>query len=204
VFALLGSRLPDRRPRFASSGGDLSGYHIVLEPAHTIRAGLALAIATSGYTIKTAFPKISPLTGTQLHLLGRPSQVKGCSRTTKRQWKCFCDVDKIVFCSWLKWNDIDTFPTSASFFHIRPCRKSKAAPVVLAALCGFTLQNAHRHIPNSERHSAASNVAPLGRLWQWEHFGLREFTRFVTRSATVTVRGTTKPLHCIQQLFRYV
>src|SRR5712675_2144304 len=104
-------------PRFAASGGDLSGYQIALEPAHTILARACLSILPrSNDTIKNGIQKISPLTGYAAQYWVSHAQVMGVSSRLRNAMEVLFDVDKPYFAAWLKLHDIDTDPEPGALF----------------------------------------------------------------------------------------
>src|SRR5712675_601718 len=126
-------------PRFAASGGDLSRYHIALEPAHTILARACLSILLrSNDAIKNGVQKISPLGGYAARYWVSHAQFEDVSALLRNMMEVLFDLDKPFFAAWLELHDIDTRPTIGSLFYLFcPLQKSDAAPLYYAALCGF-------------------------------------------------------------------
>jgi len=112
----------------------------------------------------------------------------------------FFDVDKPYFAAWLELHDIDTDPqTGAVFFLFYPTKKSDAAPLYYAALCGFYDLAEHLIDKYPEQVNAHGGyyVVPLVAALAGEHFGIAELLVRNGASATVNVRGDEgrTPLH---------
>jgi len=179
--------------RFAASGGDLSRYHVALEPAHTILARACLSILLrSDDAIKNGVQKISPLSGYAARYWVSHAQFKNVSSLLQNTMELLFDQDKPYFAAWLGLQDIDTDPEAGSpFFMFCPDRKSDAAPLYYAALCGF--YNLAEHLiakyPQQVNAHGGYYVVPLVAALAGEHFGIAELLVRSGAGATVNVRG---------------
>ena len=183
-------------PRFAKSGGDLSGYHIALEPAHTILARACLSILIrSDDTIKNGVQKISPLTKYAAQCwITHARFEKVSSRLLNTIDKLF-DVGEPYFAAWVKLHDIDINPEWGSPFYLFcPTRKSEAAPLYYAAHCGLYDLVAHliTKYPHQVNAQGGYHVVPLVAALAGNHFEIAELLIRNGAGATVNVRGDGK------------
>jgi hypothetical protein len=126
--------------RLATSSQDVSRYHIVLEPAHTILAQACLSILLrldnliEDSNVKEDFP----LAGYAAEHWVRHAQFEDVASHIKGMEDLF-DPDKPYFAAWCRLHDIDTEPSYDSvFFQFTTFPKSGAnTPLYYAALCGF-------------------------------------------------------------------
>jgi len=187
--------------RFAASGGDLSRYHVALEPAHTILARACLSILLrSDDAIKNGVQKISPLRGYAAQYWVSHAQFEDVSSLLRNMMEVLFDLDKPFFAAWLELHDIDTRPTIGSLFYLFcPLQKSDAAPLYYAALCGF--YNLAEHLiakyPQQVNACGGYYFVPLVAALTGEHFGIAELLIRNGAGATVNVRGNLgrTPLH---------
>ncbi|KAH9960390.1 hypothetical protein BC827DRAFT_391007 [Russula dissimulans] len=179
--------------RFASSGGDLSGYHIALEPAHTIVARACLSILLRlDDTIKNGVEKISPLTGYAAQYWVPHAQFKNVSLRLRNTMEVLFDVDKPYFAAWLKLHNIDTKPEVGSTFYLfYPLQKSVAAPLYYAARCGFYELAEHliAKYPHQVNAHGGYYMVPLVAALAGEHFETAQLLVRNGAGATVDVRG---------------
>jgi len=201
-------------PRFAASGGELSGYHIALEPAHTILARACLSILLwSGDTIKNVVQKISPLTSYAARYWVSHAQFENVSSRLQNPMEALFDQDKPYFAAWTELHDIDTDPELGSPFYLfyRIPRTSRlftstratpfyyGAPLYYAALCGFYDLAEHliAKYPQQVTAHGGYHVVPLVAALAGEHFGIAELLVRNGADATVNVRGYAEltPLH---------
>jgi Ankyrin repeats (many copies)/Ankyrin repeats (3 copies) len=188
-------------PRFASSGGDLSGYHIALEPAHTIMAGACLSILLRlDDTIKNGVEKISPLTGYAAQYWVPHAQFKNVSLRLRNTMEVLFDMDKPHFAAWLKLHDIDIPPELYSPFYLFcPLWKSATIPLYYAAHCGFYDLAEHliAKYPQQVIAHGGYHVVPLVAALAGEHFGIAQLLLRNGAGTTVNVRGANgrTPLH---------
>jgi ankyrin repeat protein len=125
--------------RLTTSSQDVSRYHIVLEPAHTIMAQACLSILLRQDNLgqDSSVEKRSPLAKYAAEHWVRHAQFQGVASRIKGMEYLF-DPDKPYFVDWLRLYDIDTNPSDSVFYRITPHSKSGAnTPLYYAALCGF-------------------------------------------------------------------
>jgi ankyrin repeat protein len=119
--------------RLASSGSDLSHYHIGLEPAHTVLAQSCLAtlLRLGNHTeqINTSLP----LAQYAAEYWVNHARFLDVSSRIQEGMQSLFDPDKIHFAAWVQVHDID----DDSFSYDSPRSPSKAVPLYYAALCGF-------------------------------------------------------------------
>ena len=126
--------------RLATSNLDVSLYHIVLEPAHTILAQVCLSILLrlDNLIEDGGVEKRSPLAGYAAEHWVRHAQFEDVASRIGGIEDIF-DLDKPYFEAWHQLYDIDTLPSdSAVFYQFSPPSESGAkTPLYYAALCGF-------------------------------------------------------------------
>jgi len=188
-------------PRFAASGGDLSRYHIALEPAHTILARACLSILLwSDDTTKNGIQRISPLTRYAAQYWVSHARFKNVSSLLRNTMEELFDPDKPYFAAWLELHDMDTYPELGSPFYLfSRSRKSEAAPLYYATLCGF--YNLAEHLiaqyPQHVNAHGGRYVKPLVAALAGGHFGIVQLLVRNGAGATLNVRGYEErtPLH---------
>jgi hypothetical protein len=128
--------------RLATSSGDVSRYHIALEPAHTILAQACMSILLrsdgrdeeSGKGVRNN----SPLARYSAEHWAAHAQFERVSSYLRTSMGSIFDLDKPYFAAWLELCYIDTPPPAGSTFYLfAPNGKSDASPLYYAALCGF-------------------------------------------------------------------
>jgi Ankyrin repeats (3 copies) len=152
-------------PRLASSSGDVSQYHVSLEPAHTVLAqaclGVLLRLDDSGAKIGSdedrpivVTARRSELHAQQVVAAGFPlakyaaqywvkhAQFENVSSCVQKGMERLFDPDKPQFLAWLKLYDIDRdIPRDLTFvlqlMFISPRRQMDGTPLYYASLCGF-------------------------------------------------------------------
>ena len=126
--------------RLATSSGDTSRYHILLEPAHTIlaQACLSVLLRLDDRVGQSDVGDSFPLAGYAAeHWVAHAQDEKVSSYLQKAMGYLF-DVNKPYFAAWLQLHDIDTHPESGTaLYNFTPRSKSGATPLYYAALCGF-------------------------------------------------------------------
>ena len=124
----------------------------------------------------------------------------GVSSRLQDAMEVLFDVDKPYFAAWLKLHDIDpVLIPGALFFLFCPFRKSDAAPLYYAALCGFYDLAEHliAKYPQQVIAHGGYHVVPLVAALAGEHFGIAELLFRDGADATMNVRGYERqtPLH---------
>ncbi|KAF8505370.1 hypothetical protein F5888DRAFT_430609, partial [Russula emetica] len=126
--------------RLATASGEVSNYHIDLEPAHTILGQACLGVLLQiQYDVEGHTREDHPLVRYAAKHWTTHAQFGEVLSSLPKGMECLFDPDKPHFRVWLTLYDIDTKPrngtTSLSWF--TPDYKSPAAPLYYAALCGF-------------------------------------------------------------------
>ena len=127
--------------RLATLSGDISRYHINLEPAHIILAQACMSVLlqkgdrVEWYDVGNG----SPLAGYAARHWVTHAQYERVSPFLQREMELLFDLDKPYFAAWVQLYDIDTFPdsNSSSLYWFAVVTKSDATPLYHAAVCGF-------------------------------------------------------------------
>jgi ankyrin repeat protein len=126
--------------RLATSSGDVSRYHIDLEPAHTILAQACLSILLQSVdrVEENDVRKRSPLAEYAAQYWVIHGQFKEVSSCLRKAMGYLFDLDKPYFGAWLQLHDIDSSPEPATSLYLFTAGStSGASPLYYAALCGF-------------------------------------------------------------------
>jgi Ankyrin repeats (3 copies) len=123
--------------RLSTSSQDVSRYHIVLAPAHTILAEVCLSIFLDNLIEDSSREERTPLAGYAAEHWVRHAQFEDVASHIK--WiEYLFDLDKPYFSAWCHLHDMDTHPPYGSTFDLFVLpSKSGATPLYYAALCGF-------------------------------------------------------------------
>ena len=202
ILAFFGQRIPDLGTARYSSG-DVSRYHIDLEPAHTIlaQACMSVLLQPDDRVEESGVEKSSPLAGYAAQHWVTHAQIRKCRQTQlQKAMEYLFDLDKPYFAAWLQLHDIDIPRPGSSFFRFTPRSKSDAPPLYYAALCGF--QDLVEHLivkyPQHVNTTGGYYVTPLVAALAGGHFQTAKLLR--DNGAHVNVRGDGRKLHCILQL----
>ena len=124
--------------RLGTSSQDVSRYHIVLAPAHTILAEVCLSVFLGHLIEDSSNEERSPLTKYATEYWLRHAQFEEVASRIRGIGYLF-DLDKPYFVAWCQSHDIDTTPPFRSVFHFSPNRSKPATTsLYYAALCGFS------------------------------------------------------------------
>ena len=185
-------------PRLATAGGEVSKYHIDLEPAHATLAQACLGVLLQiqgGIDTHTHF--VHPARYAAEHWATHAQFGKVSSRLRKGMEYLF-DANKPHFKAWLTLCDIDTCPQdSATFYYMTPSYKSPAVPLYYAALCGFydLVEHLIANNPQDVNADGGYYARPLVAALAGEHFQTADLLRH--NGADLHVRGKygSNPLH---------
>jgi hypothetical protein len=186
-------------PRLATSIGDVSLYHVELEPAHTILAQACLSILLQlDDRIEDNLEQSFPLSLYAAEHWASHTQFKDVSTHLRKGMENLFDLDKPHFSAWLRLHDIDTEPDGFStFWSFSPISKSQAFPLYYAALCGFHDLVTQLIVKYPQHVNACGGyyVTPLVAALAAEHFQTAELLR--QNGADPNVRGYSQetPLH---------
>jgi hypothetical protein len=165
--------------RLTTASGEVSNYHIDLEPAHTILAQACLGVLLQ---IQDDVEGCAP----EDHLLARyaaehwttHAQFREVSSHLHKGMQYLFDANKPHFKVWLTLCDIDT-NSDATFYLFTPPDNSPAAPLYYAALCGFHDLVEHLITKNSQdaNDDGGCYVRPLVAALAGEHFQTADLLR---------------------------
>jgi Ankyrin repeats (3 copies)/Ankyrin repeats (many copies) len=186
-------------PRLATASGEVSNYHIDLEPAHTILAQACLGILLEIQDdVEGRTPEDHPLARYAAEHWTTHAQFGEVSSRLHKGMEYLFDANKPHFKVWLMLCDIDTFPNAdATFYWFAPYPKSPAAPLYYAALCGFhdLVEHLITKHPQDVNADGGRYVRPLVAALAGEHFQTADFLRH--NGADLDVQGNfgRNPLH---------
>jgi hypothetical protein len=183
-------------PCLATASGEVSNYHINLEPAHTILAQACLGVLLQileGHTRKD-----HPLAQYAAEHWTTHAQFRMVSSRLHKGMEYLFDANKPHFKVWLTLCDIDTKPNYGSTFGIfAPYDRSPAAPLYYAALCGFhdLVEHLINNHPEDVNADGGYYVRPLVAALAGEHFQTADLLRY--NGADLDARGYfgRNPLH---------
>ena len=186
-------------PRLVTPDRDVSRYHIVLEPAHTIlaQACLSVLLQPDEKIRLNGTGNSSPLAGYAARHWVSHAQSENVSWHVRKAMEYLFHPDKLQFAAWLRLHDMDTRLTSPPLGAFVPRRKLDATPLYYAALCGF--QDLVNHLmveyPHHVKATGGYYMTPVVAALAGRHF---ELARLLHRKgSSVNVRGIDKqsPLH---------
>jgi hypothetical protein len=108
-------------PRLGSSNGDISYYHVDLEPAHTIlaQACLSMLLQLDDRVEKDGVQQSLPLVQYAAEHWASHAKFKNVSTRIHKGMEYLFDPDKPHFLAWLRFHDIDAHPLFMSRFFLR-------------------------------------------------------------------------------------
>ena len=182
--------------RLSTSNADVSRFHILLEPAHTImaRACLSTLLRLDNTCGQDDVGKRFPLARYAAEHWVTHVRFEDISSHFREWMQLLFDPDKQYFSAWVRIYDIDIEPTGgdSSTFYFFSDKTSDAAPLYYAALCGF--HDLVEHLVNkcSQEVNAIGGfyVSPLVAALEMEHFNVAEL--LYQHGAHVDVRGFSK------------
>jgi ankyrin repeat protein len=186
-------------PRLASGSREVSNYHIDSEPAHTILAQACLGVLLQIQDdVEGCTPEEHPLARYAAKHWTTHAQFGEVPSRLHKGMEYLFDTNKPHFKVWLTLYDIDTEPSNGATFNLLAAyRKSPAAPLYYAALCGFHdlvehLITKHQQDVNAD---GGYNRRPLVAALEREHFQTADLLR--QNGADLNVRSAigVTPLH---------
>jgi ankyrin repeat protein len=152
--------------RLATSSGDVSRYHIDLEPAHVIlaQACLSILLQSVNRVEENDVRMSSPLAEYAAQYWVIHAQFEEVSSYLRKAMGYLFDSDMPYFATWLQLHDVDSKPRlDKSLFLFTKDSKSDASPLYYAALCGFQDLVEHLVIKYPQHVNAKSGwyVTPL-------------------------------------------
>jgi len=194
-------------PRLATSKGDVSRYHIALEPAHATLGQACLGVLLrSDDPVKNGIRKPSLLSGYAAQHWVTHAQFENVSSYLRKPMEYLFDLDKPYFTAWLKLCHIDLPPNpslrpNSTFllFCPRTDQRLGATPLYYAALCGFHDLAKHliRNHPQHVNTHGGYCVTPLVAALAGEHFKVAQLLLHHGAGTTVNIQGNSRriPLH---------
>jgi hypothetical protein len=166
--------------RLATSSGDTSQYHILLEPAHTIlvQACLSVLLQVDDCVEQSGVRNSSPLARYAAKHWATHAQDEKVSSCLRKAMEYLFDPDKPYFAAWLQLHDIDSnSPEDSTFYQFTPRSKSDATPLYYAALCGFQDLVEHLTVNDPKQVNATSGyyLKPLVAALATGHFQTAKF-----------------------------
>ena len=124
--------------RLATSSGDVSRYHIDLEPAHTIlaQACMGILLQSDDDIEENDGRKMSPLAEYAAEHWVTHVQFERVSSFLRKPMEYLFNLDMPRFVAWLQLHDINTSPKTP-FHPYTVSRESGVTPLFYASLCGF-------------------------------------------------------------------
>jgi ankyrin repeat protein len=187
-------------PRLATPSRDVSYYHILLEPAHTIMAQgcLSIFLCSDDRVDQSNVANASPLGRYAARYWVTHAQFGSVSLRLRKAMEYLFDPDKPYFATLLRVYNIDTgLPYSSALYQSIDFRPSDATPLYYAALCG--LQDLVKHLivkyPQHVNARGGLYMTPAVAALAGNHF---ELARLLHRNGTsVSPRRDSQwtPLH---------
>ena len=180
-------------PRLATSNLDVSRFHILLEPAHTIvaRACLATLLRSDDHVNEYDVNGRLPLAHYAAKHWIDHARFEGVSFHIREGMEILFDPDKPYFYAWIWIYDIDvrSHGDYSDLYFFGLTEKSGAAPLYYAALCGFHDLAEHLIDKCSQQVNAIGGcyVSPLAAALRMGHFELAHI--LYQRGADLDVRG---------------
>ena len=124
--------------RLATSSGDVSRYHIDLEPAHRImaQACMGILLQSDDRVEEDGVGNSSPLAGYAARHWVTHAQFERVSSCLRKAMSYLFNPDKPYFAAWLQLHDVDT-GLKLPFSPFATSTKSGGTPLYYAALCGL-------------------------------------------------------------------
>jgi hypothetical protein len=180
--------------RLATSSGDVSRYHVDLEPAHAILAQAYMGVLLQGdnRVEENGVGKNSPLAEYVAEHWVAHVQFERVSSFLRKAMEYLFDLDKPYFASWLQLRKTVHFTLgmdSSSLHRFSLFMRSDNTPLYYAALCGF--QDLVEHLvikyPHHVNISSGYYVTPLFAALARRHFQTAKL--LFRNGAHVDVRG---------------
>jgi ankyrin repeat protein len=179
--------------RLAGSSADVSRFHVLFEPAHTILAKACLGVLlrldehVNRYNVENDFP-LARYAAKHWIDHGKFEQV---SSHLREGMEDLFDPVKPCLVAWLRVHDIDVYRQESPlywFTEISPVRLA-AAPLYYAALCGFHDLVEHLIIKHPQQVNCICGryFSPLGAALGRKHFDVAQL--LFEHGADVNVRG---------------
>ena len=185
--------------RLATSNGDISQFHIDLDPAHTIlaQACMSVLLRSEDRIEEIGVGNGSPLARYAAEHWVVHAQDEKVLPDLRKAMEYLFDVDKPYFASWVELYDIDAdIPEGTTFYRLIE-RTKRGVPLYYAARCGFLDLVEHLVANDPEQVNAPGGyyLTPLVAALAGDHFQTAKF--LYDNGAHPNVRGRKKrtPLH---------
>jgi ankyrin repeat protein len=181
--------------RIAGSSADVSRFHILLEPAHTIVAKACLGVLVRlGELVDDNVKDKFPLARYAAKHWIDHARFENVSSHIREGMEHLFDPNKPYFAAWLQVQDVDTkpnYPSVLYYFANTSREESKTAtPLYYAALCGFHYlaeQLIIKH-PRQVNTTGGYCVSPLGAALSGGHLKIAQL--LYERGADIDVQGS--------------
>jgi Ankyrin repeats (3 copies)/Ankyrin repeats (many copies) len=180
--------------RLAGSSADVSRFHILLKPAHTIlaKACLGVLLRLGEHVDEDNVEKSFPLARYAAEYWVDHAQFEDVSYQIREEIGDLFDPDKPYFAAWLLVHDIDTHPPSRSvLYHFAVLHKGSntATPLYYAALCGFRDIAEHLIMKHPQQVDANGGhyASPLGAALGREHLDVAQL--LYEHGADIDIQG---------------
>jgi ankyrin repeat protein len=182
-------------PRLSTSSGDVSRYHVALEPAHIVlaQACLGVLLQLDGRSVDSDIENSYPLAVYAAEHWVPHAQFENASSHLRKAMESLFDPDKPQFAAWLQLYDIDNRLTISPFLEFTMgSNRGGSTPLYYAARCGFQdlakcLLDRHPYYVNA---NGGQYVAPIVVALAAGHFQLAQL--LYERGANVDVQGHSK------------
>jgi hypothetical protein len=181
--------------RIAGSSTNVSAFHILLEPAHTVlaEACLAVLLRLGELVDEDSVESKFPLARYAAEHWVDHARFENVSSHVLQGMKDIFDPDKPFFAAWLEVHDIDTEPHGDSLFYVfapfSVTRSKSGNPLYYAALCGFHDMAEELIIKHPQQVNTTGGyfISPLGAALRGGHLMLAQV--LYERGADVDVQG---------------
>ena len=179
--------------RMAGSSGDLSRFHIFLEPAHTVvaKACLSVVLRLGELVDDDNVEDNFPLAGYAAEHWVEHAQFENVSCHIREEMEDLFNSDKPYFAAWLQVYNINGEPSNKSALIYFPeyAYSMTVTPLYCAALCGFHDIAEQLIIKHPQQVNAAGGyyISPLGAALSVGHLKMAQF--LYERGADVDVQG---------------
>jgi ankyrin repeat protein len=187
--------------RLATASGEVSNYHIDLEPAYTILAQACLGILLQiQYGVEGRTPEDHPLARYAAEHWTTHAQFGEVSSRLHKGMEYLFDANKPHFKVWLTLCDIDTGPQKSDMtfsVFVRSRKYYPAAPLYYAALCGFhdLVEHLITKRPQGVNALWGYYLRPLVAALAGEHFRTADLLRHYGADLDIQGRFDGSPLH---------
>jgi ankyrin repeat protein len=165
----------------AGSSADISHFHILLEPAHTILAktSLGVLLRLDEHVDAYSFDNNFPLARYAAEHWVEHAQFEKVTSHIRDEMDHLFNSNKPYFAAWLQIYDIDTcppFPSALHDFLVRGKKSNTGNPLYYAALCGF--HDLAKRLITKDPHQVNANggyfASPLRAALGREHLAIAQ------------------------------